>query len=901
MKRFTAILASLIIASSVLSFTVFAEPDSITGEDPYVQENIQYDANGNAYIEDENGTITYYDLNSYGYFVPVENPYSTEPEPSQEPSSEPSTEPSTEPSSEPSSEPSKEPSSESDTTSSKEPSKEPSESSNETFKPSSKDKNSEIPLINYKITPLKMNIALPNDVYVILRNGEQNEAALKIFNMTEKEAVESLRKSNMYLKGSPEDFSYDITVTMTEDDDSKTINNFTELDDKDLIEITNSLTAQEAYTSCTQKKYGDILYLSLNYHSTDNENDISGIQNYTIINGQKITITLQTRGKALTDEQTAILEAVMKSVSFTDIKPPAVQEDNSDQIRELKIITVATAAVCVVLFIVLIATLAKRAKRKKLISETSGENNSQFEKKHPKPVIASEPQKKREISESKPEETQAFDKHTVEEKEEPKETNTYTEADFELFETQPLTEKAEIYNSEKTPKSSKSTNLPEAPRYTPPGSVEFMTADINAPVTLTPTEAGIHLTTETITVPEESFSATDDIPHEKAESIHEDNEENSFDSKSNLSIDEHPISSEVEKEQPLETKPTLELSNEQLITEQTEDEQIIQKQTILENKEAEKPLEGQITFEKPAYDTPDNESKEAPVHNEGHETKESSLKSFLGKIKRVVVPEIDEDAFESEAENKDTSDEAFSETTSKETENPAKNVDNVQTVAPVMPKAVTMPAAPASTPVIPKKVSENDEQPVSRYEKLFGKNVRSVNSDNTTETSSTATTEKTESRFEKLFGVKNESTQASQNETFSDIYAAIDEVDTASTNNSQKKKSDESIVFEKPVQGDEDNIHDREPGSSIPKLNDTPVNESIPKSSSKAPETESRFEKLFGKNAPESISYSQSQAQRSSESSAEKNPSIQDSSEIKLEKIHTEKGKGSKKQKRRKK
>ena len=391
MKRFTAILAALLAASCVFSSAVMAIPgetDPQTGYNQYVQEHIKYDAMGYAYIDDENGTRIYYDLNSYGYFVPINNPYD---EPSQEPSSEPSVEESSqEPSSEPSvEEPSKEPSSEpSVEESSKEPSSESSveESSKETSKQESSKETSkrgdksEIPLINYKIDALKMNIALPNDVYAILRSGEQNEKVLEIFKMTAEEAVASLKKSNMYLKASPEDFAYDITVTMTQDEDSKTINNFTELSDKDLMEITNSLTKQKEYASCTQKKYGDVLYLSLNYHSTEDGDDIAGIQNYTVVNGQKITITLQTRAKDLSNQQKEILEAVMKSVSFTDIKPPVKAETNEDEIKNMMILIYTTAGVCIILFIVLISVLISRSrKKKKLLAEI--ENNNETKSK----------------------------------------------------------------------------------------------------------------------------------------------------------------------------------------------------------------------------------------------------------------------------------------------------------------------------------------------------------------------------------------------------------------------------------------------------------------------------------------------------------------------------------------
>ena len=74
MKRFTAILAALLAASCVFSSAVMAIPgetDPQTGYNQYVQDNIRYDALGYAYIDDEDGTRIYYDLNSYGYFVPI--------------------------------------------------------------------------------------------------------------------------------------------------------------------------------------------------------------------------------------------------------------------------------------------------------------------------------------------------------------------------------------------------------------------------------------------------------------------------------------------------------------------------------------------------------------------------------------------------------------------------------------------------------------------------------------------------------------------------------------------------------------------------------------------------------------------------------------------------------------
>lgn len=789
MKRFTAILAALLAASCVFSSAVMAIPgetDPQTGYNQYVQDNIRYDALGYAYIDDEDGTRIYYDLNSYGYFVPINNPYE---EPSQEPSSEPSVE---ESSQEPSSEPSV-------VESSQEPSKQ--ESSKETSKRSDK---SEIPLINYKLDALKMNIALPNDVYAILRSGEQNEKALELFKMTAEEAVASLKKSNMYLKASPEDFAYDITVTMTQDEDSKTINNFTELSDKDLIEITNSLTKQKEYTSCTQKKYGDVLYLSLNYHSTEDGDDIAGIQNYTVVNGQKITITLQTRAKDLSDQQKEILEAVMKSVSFTDIKPPVKADTNDDEIQNMMILIYTTAGVCIVLFIVLISVLISRScKKKKLLAEIENNNISeqkpekknsetknkaedkskkkddkkaeksdkkqkpkkQDEKKDSKKPDKPKLESKKEVTSIEPKYEKNSESNTDDKKTETKieekavsEESAYKFDDFALFDAQPTIEKIEIYNSNDE-QTKVNPNLPKAPKYNPPGTVDYITTGVSK----TPEQAGIQLTTETFTVPK---------------------------TKNDIKPIEEETSEKIESAPVVEDKKA----------------ETIESAPVVEDK-------------KPEITEPDT-----------HDTKDKSLKSFLGRIKKAVVPEIDEDAFEHE--NTINASTKPIDNTPKPVIAPAKLVEKPQPiVAPVEPVEKPQPTANPAEPVkkapsAPIKETTTESDIYSRYEKLFGKN------DSSSENSESL--DKTESRFEKLFGVKN-STENNENS------------DNKQTNANNEPK-DDSVVFEKPIQNDEENVHNRTPQSTIPAL-----------------KTESRFEKLFGKNDPESLSQSQTKAQQTTD------------------------------------
>lgn len=110
-----------------------------------------------------------------------------------------------------------------------------------------------------------------------------------------------------------------------------------------------------------------------------------------------------------------------------------------------------------------------------------------------------------------------------------------------------------------------------------------------------------------------------------------------------------------------------------------------------------------------------------------HDTKDKSLKSFLGRIKKAVVPEIDEDAFEHE--NKINASTKPIDNTPKPVIAPAKLVEKPQPiVAPVepveKPQPIANPAEPVKkAPSAPIKETTTESDIYSRYEKLFGKTI----------------------------------------------------------------------------------------------------------------------------------------------------------------------------------
>ncbi len=185
--------------------------------------------------------------------------------------------------------------------------------------------------INYKeyeVSPVNMKISLPDDMYVLTRDIDENAPALKACDITKEDMVKSFKASDIYLRAIKPDFSYDVTVTTVKNADTTTINNLTELDEKELQEVIDNLLEQNVYTGCSKSNFNNTLFLSLELEYDSSNTKIYGIQEYTIINGTKVVITFQSYSGEMTDEQKSIMNTIMKSVTFKDIDPrPQVSID----------------------------------------------------------------------------------------------------------------------------------------------------------------------------------------------------------------------------------------------------------------------------------------------------------------------------------------------------------------------------------------------------------------------------------------------------------------------------------------------------------------------------------------------------------------------------------------------
>ncbi len=172
----------------------------------------------------------------------------------------------------------------------------------------------------YNIKNVDMYIDIPQDMYVLTPNIAEDDPVLDAVKLTKKEVDESFADTDTCIKAFAKDFSYDITITMTRNSQTKSIGNLTYLDEKKVQQVIDKLLKSNYTKGCAKNTYNNTLFLTLDLEYDSNDTHIYGIQQYTVIKNRNITITLQSYNKEISKDQKALLSYIMQSVFFENVE-----------------------------------------------------------------------------------------------------------------------------------------------------------------------------------------------------------------------------------------------------------------------------------------------------------------------------------------------------------------------------------------------------------------------------------------------------------------------------------------------------------------------------------------------------------------------------------------------------
>ncbi len=221
----------------------------------------------------------------------------------------------------------------------------------------------------FRVEEAEMNISLPDNMYVITRDTNADDPAFENYKRSKNEIMESFKESDIYIKASEKDFSCDITVTVVENGDTEAVKNLSSLSDNELQSVIDNLLKQDVYKGCSKTSYNNTLFLTLTMEDESNDTKISGIQEYTIINGRRVIITFQAYDGEIDEAEKNMFKEVMNSIKFDGVEAEPQSSSNNSlvvneiDIRYIYIIIASTIALAALLIMIIAGMKYKKSKR----------------------------------------------------------------------------------------------------------------------------------------------------------------------------------------------------------------------------------------------------------------------------------------------------------------------------------------------------------------------------------------------------------------------------------------------------------------------------------------------------------------------------------------------------------
>lgn len=202
-----------------------------------------------------------------------------------------------------------------------------------------------------------MQITLPENMSAITRSADSNDSYFSEFGINYDSTMSNFKSGNIYLQGLNSTDNVIITVTMTETEESKGINNYNLLQSDKLSEVARNFLSNNEYIACTADEPGnDVVWLNFNVKV----NKISTYQANTVYGGKSISVTYQRNTGSVTPGDYRIFSSIVSSISFG--KTPIFGD-------YITYIIIGAAALAIIILIIIIVVAVRSGKRKKKKNE----------------------------------------------------------------------------------------------------------------------------------------------------------------------------------------------------------------------------------------------------------------------------------------------------------------------------------------------------------------------------------------------------------------------------------------------------------------------------------------------------------------------------------------------------
>lgn len=168
----------------------------------------------------------------------------------------------------------------------------------------------------YSFDDLGMSVGIPRDLYVITRDSSPDDPVFETLKLDYDEVIAGFKSADVYLRAYDSQGLYQISLTVSSDDNSRSINSYDELSEASRKTIQQNLLSDTSVSSAVEVKHGDRIFFDTSRQTTLDKKTVYINQCNTIANGMQVDISLQKPNEAILPDEATVLTDIASSLDF---------------------------------------------------------------------------------------------------------------------------------------------------------------------------------------------------------------------------------------------------------------------------------------------------------------------------------------------------------------------------------------------------------------------------------------------------------------------------------------------------------------------------------------------------------------------------------------------------------
>ncbi len=172
----------------------------------------------------------------------------------------------------------------------------------------------------YRFDDFGMSVKFPKDDYVITRETPRGDEVFEKVSLDYDATMEAFHNADIYLFAYDADKTYQISMTVVQDDQSKTINNYSDISANERKTIVDEVLGGEGVSSANEVKHSGNIFIDSERTAADGDRTVYIYLSNTVINGLRIDLTLQKYDDPITSDETKAITNAANSLKFDKIR-----------------------------------------------------------------------------------------------------------------------------------------------------------------------------------------------------------------------------------------------------------------------------------------------------------------------------------------------------------------------------------------------------------------------------------------------------------------------------------------------------------------------------------------------------------------------------------------------------